>query len=85
MLRHRRDPAVLEMSRDLLRKPELDAERKNALVEALFDYRPRDWYLSPEAGASPPPKPPPANKASAEAKKLLKEVAGIIARGLGLR
>jgi hypothetical protein len=78
LLRRRRDPAVLAMCLDLLKRPDFASELKNSLVEVLFDYRPRDWYLSPEADAGAVPKPPPANQVSAEASTLLEEIATFI-------
>lgn len=75
LLRHRREPAVLQMSLDLLQQPKLDVELKNSLVEALYDYRPADWY----SGETPPPKPPASKKLSAEADGLLKKIAAVIA------
>jgi hypothetical protein len=77
LLRHRRDPAVLETCLALLQDSRFGSELKNSLVEALFDYRPADWYLSPEAGGGALPKPPP--KVSGEARKLLKQIAAAIA------
>ncbi len=75
LLRHRRDPAVLQMCLDLLQQPKFDANLKNSLVEALFDYRPAEWY-SRETSS---PKPPKSKNLSGEARELLKKIAVAIA------
>lgn len=73
LLRHRRDPAVLQMCLDLFLNPKFEQELKNALVEVLFDYRPDEWY----GGQLPAPKPP--SKTPAAARGLLKQIAAAIA------
>jgi hypothetical protein len=75
LLRHRYDLAVLEMCAELLQQPKLDADRKNALVEALFDYRPSEWYQREGV----PPKPPSSKKLSRGARELLRKIAVVIA------
>ncbi len=75
LLRHRRDAPVLEMSLGLLENPKLDAGLKNALVEALFDYRPVEWYSQ----VARPPKPPASGNATAEARELLKRIKAAVA------
>lgn len=79
LLRHRREPAVLQMCLGLLQNPKFDADLKNALVEALYDYRPAEWYISQAAGAAPPPKPPVVRKLSPASRELLKKIAVTIA------
>ena len=79
MLRHRADPAVIRMSIDLLTRPGFDRERKNALVEAMFDYRPKDWYPTPASDDQSLPEPPTLNRVSQEARNLLSELAEAIA------
>jgi hypothetical protein len=79
MLRHRADPAVVRMSIDLVTKPGFDRERKNSLVEAMFDYRPKDWYLTPASDDQSLPKPPARDRISKEARNLLSELAEAIA------
>ncbi|MEO6755579.1 MAG: hypothetical protein ABIP85_27720 [Chthoniobacteraceae bacterium] len=76
LLRHRRDPAVLGMCLDLLQQTKLDAERKNSLVEALFDYRPSEWYLS-DNGMHP--KPPSPKNLARGTRDVLKKVAAAVA------
>jgi hypothetical protein len=78
LLRHRAEPAVIRMSVDLLTRPGLDRERKNALVEALFDYRPLDWYLSPAADHQVLPAPPPSDQISPEGRELLTQLAEFV-------
>lgn len=73
LLRHRTDPAVIRMSIDLLDSPRLGDRRKNALVEAMVDYRPRDWYLTPEQDDVDLPTPPPMEAVTPEARALLEE------------
>lgn len=75
LLRHRRDSAVLQMCLDLLQQPKLVAERKNALAEALFDYRPSEWY----SREVPPPKPPASKSLPRGARELMKSIAAVIA------
>lgn len=75
LLRHRRDPAVLQMCLDLLQQPKLDAELRNSLVEALFDYRPSEWYVS----EGTPPKPPSSKSLARGARELLKKIAAVVA------
>jgi hypothetical protein len=78
MLRHRADPAVVRMSIDLLAKPGFDSERKNALVEVMFDYRPKDWYPTPASDDQFLPEPPTPDRISQEARILLSELAEAI-------
>jgi hypothetical protein len=54
VLRHRQDPQLLAALDRLLQGGKLNAKRRFALVEALFEYRPKDWY----APSEPPPAPP---------------------------
>lgn len=75
LLRHRRDPAVLEMCAGLLQQPKFEAGRKNALVEALFDYRPSEWYHS----EGTPPKPPSSKSLPRGSRELLKKIGIVIA------
>jgi hypothetical protein len=75
LLRHRRDPAVLEMCLDLFQQPKLAAERRNSLVEVLFDYRPSEWYVREGS----PPKPPSSKNMPRGARDLLKKIAAAIA------
>lgn len=66
-LRHRQDVALLEACERLLRGDQLSGELKVSLVEALFDYRPEEWY-PPD---SPVPKPPDRSQASPTARAVL--------------
>jgi hypothetical protein len=75
LLRHRRSAPVLAMSLGLLLNPRLDVERKNALVEALFDYRPDEWYQR----EAPVPKPPTVRKLPAPTLALLQKIAAAVA------
>lgn len=54
ILRHRQDPQLLAALERMMEGPRLHAKRRFALVEALFEYRPNDWYI----GTGPPPAPP---------------------------
>jgi hypothetical protein len=77
LLRHRTDVGVLQLSLELLQNPKFDAELKNSLVESLFDYRPKEWYV-PQEIEGQLPKPPPSKNLSREARELLKKVAAVI-------
>lgn len=79
MLRHRADPAVVRMSIDLLTRSGFDGERKNALAEAMFDYRPKDWYLTPASDDQSVPEPPTLDRITQEARNLLSELADAMA------
>lgn len=78
LLRHRTDIGVLQTCLELLQNPKFDAELKNALVESLFDYRPKEWYV-PEETEGQLPKPPPSKNLSGAARELLKKIAAVIA------
>jgi len=54
VLRNRQDARLLASLERLLAGKRLDAKRRFALIEALFEYRPTDWYIDP----GPPPVPP---------------------------
>lgn len=78
LLRHRREVGVLQMSLELLQKPNLDAELKNALVESLFDYRPKEWYV-PQEIEGQLPTPPPSKNLPRAVRELLKKIAAVVA------
>lgn len=75
LLRHRREPAVLQMCLDLLQQSKLESDRKNSLVEALYDYRPEEWYTR----EAPSPKPPSSKNLQEGAGELLKKIVAVIA------
>ena len=58
LLRHRTEPAVIDLAIRLLNDARLTAERGTALVEAMFTYRPDDWYPTPEQDDAERPAPP---------------------------
>jgi hypothetical protein len=69
ILPHQNDVELLRGCRRLLAQG-LPVALRPALVEAIFDYRPDDWY--PEHLIK---KPPPRASASADAKRELREIA----------
>lgn len=78
LLRHRTDVGVLQMSLELLQNPKFDAELKNSLVESLFDYRPKEWYV-PQEMEGQLPKPPSSKNLPHDVRELLKKIAAVIA------
>lgn len=68
VLSHRHDVPLLLSCQRLLGGPLPDALRA-PLIEALFDYRPGEWYR-----LRPYPQPPPWEEASQEALKLLQTI-----------
>jgi len=78
LLRHRTEVGVLQMSLELLQNPKFEAELKNSLVESLFDYRPKEWYV-PQEIEGHFPKPPPSKNLPREARELLKKIAAVVA------
>jgi len=54
VLQHRQDPELLAGLERLLQGGRLRAKRRAALIEVLFEYRPTDWYLSPDSLPTPP-------------------------------
>jgi hypothetical protein len=73
VLLHRHEENMLSMCDSLLRS-EWNQEFKLRLVEALFDYRPDDWYLNCEV-----PEPVPVAAYSRESRRMLYEI-GAFAR-----
>ncbi|MEM1435887.1 MAG: hypothetical protein AAGG11_17635 [Pseudomonadota bacterium] len=71
-LERRGDGAVVELATRLIQAEPWPATLKHVLLEAMFDYRPEDWYpYDPE-----PPEPPATLDADAErARARLLEVA----------
>jgi len=57
ILLHRRDPEMLRAAEKWLTKGKLDRELREALAEALFDYRPDEWYAGGEGFPRPAPEP----------------------------
>ena len=84
MLRHRAEPAVIRMSIELLKSAGFDSERKSGLAEATFDYRPKDWYLTPVSDNQSVPEPPSLDCISPEGRTLLKELAAVMAASLDI-
>jgi hypothetical protein len=74
VLRHRYDRPVLEMCLNLLSDPRFDPDLKNSLVEVLFDYRPKEWYVPSQADAGGLPKPPSLRSASRASRELLEQI-----------
>ncbi len=71
VLRHRQDDELLAGLERILEGNRLGAKRRFALVEALFEYRPKDWYI----GTGPPPAPPKRSDLTDEARVRLRSVA----------
>jgi hypothetical protein len=70
---HRNDLLLLQAARRLLGRPAaLSPKLREALVEALFDYRPEKWF-TPNGG----PSPPPLAKATPAAHEELKKIAAM--------
>ena len=65
----RRNDLPLLLSCERMVTKSLPVDLRPALVEALFDYRPQEWFRVDD-----PPKPPPRGTASAESKKVLARV-----------
>ena len=68
-VRRNDEPLLLACERMVTKS--LPADLRPALVEVLFDFRPREWY---RAEMNNPPKPPPRAKASVEAKTILERI-----------
>jgi hypothetical protein len=73
VLRHRQDVALLDAVERLLRGRHLDAQRSFSLVEALFEYRPADWYVPTAA----PPQPPARADLTEGARSRLRSIADL--------
>ena len=76
ILRHRQDLVLLEASERLLRTEKWSEDLKHSLVEALFDYRPKAWYLE----ENEPPKPPPRSALTEAERRKLQEIADLAAQ-----
>lgn len=63
VLRHRNDARILEAAYRML-DGALESQLHVDLVEALFDYRPREWYRVDD-----PPRPPPLSEFDAAARE----------------
>lgn len=79
VLQQRQNPVLLAEVEDLLRSARLGPERRYALVEALFEYRPEHWYAS----AAAPPAPPSRGALGDDARQRLRAIADL-AVGLGI-
>jgi len=71
VLRHRQDIPLLKAFDRIIDSSKLSAERRSLLFEALFEYLPQVWYISPDA----PPSPPKRADLSEDARALLKKFA----------
>ena len=71
ILRHRYDVPLLKACERLLSGRQLPAALNVVLLEALFDYRPGEWY-PPDSDR---PRPPDVRDAGAEARPILKRIA----------
>src|SRR5262249_26048820 len=78
LIKHRNEPAIVSLYGSLLGKKIEDDRLRDAIVQSLFDFRPRDWF--PPA-AVPPPTPPSRREASTA---VLPELLVIANRSLGL-
>ena len=68
---NRNDREFVRASARLIRRTGLAQPVVYGIAESLFDYRPREWFgVSSEA-----PEPPPRSAASAEVRKLMRELA----------
>lgn len=76
ILAHRNDGPLLKACDNLLRGPALSQPLKQSLVEALFDYKPEEWY-NPD---SKPPRPPDRSQASPAARATLRNIAEWVSR-----
>jgi hypothetical protein len=68
IVEHRNDPGVLAGAQRML-AGELPAQFRPLLIDALFDYRPTEWYAPAEVC-----KPPDRGKAGPEARTLLRSI-----------
>jgi hypothetical protein len=69
---HRCDVPLLSTCQKLLQETVLSGDLKEVLVEALFDYRPQEWYPAD----SDRPRPPDRSKCSSQARDILKRIGG---------
>ena len=84
LLERRQDVRLLTMAEDLLRDPGtaaaqkavLNAKRRFVLVEALFDYRPNDWYAIDDEA----PRPPDRSNLTDDARRKLLAIADLAER-----
>jgi hypothetical protein len=70
ILRHRYDLPLLAACERLLRGRALSPGLKVALLESLFDYRPREWY-PPDSDR---PRPPDVRSAGPPARAVLRRI-----------
>jgi hypothetical protein len=75
--RRNEEPLLLACERMVTKS--LPADLRPALVEALFDYRPEEWYRGDD-----PPKPPPRSEASPGARKVLDRIGRYALKNLKL-
>ncbi len=68
ILLHRNDAPLLEKCEDMVTRTLSDNLRPH-LIEALFDYRPDDWYRGDS-----PPSPPPRDAADKAAQDILRRI-----------
>ena len=76
VLTHRQDLPLLVACERLLQAEKWPTELKSALVEVLYDYRPKHWYLMDNA----PPEPPRRDALSPAARTKLIEIAELALR-----
>jgi hypothetical protein len=78
VLTHRRDPNLLRAAENWLATGGLDEELRNALAEALFDYRPHEWY----PGREGLPRPPVESTIRPESSALVRRIGQLIQSGV---
>jgi hypothetical protein len=71
VLEHRQDAELLGCLEGLLEGNRLDPKRSAGLVEAIFDYRPSDWYIT----TGRPPAPPSRADLTEAARARLRSIA----------
>lgn len=76
VLERRQDGPVLSLFDRLLKSGRLSERRGRELVDALFEYRPGDWYIATEE----PPHPPARATLNDRARDLLRSIADTAAR-----
>ncbi len=76
VLEHRQDERLLVGLERLLQSGKLGPKRRYGLIEALFDYRPSDWYYTTGA----PPEPPERSELGVGARETLGDIADLAVR-----
>ncbi len=77
MLRHRREPTVLRAAEEWLARPALSPDLKVGLADALFDYRPEEWY----PGRGGRPRPPEESATTRDAAAILGRIGQAVLDG----